>query len=803
MFPNYLKSALRNLTKTKLFSGLNGLGLAIGMAACLLILLYVRFEKSYDRFHPDSDRIYRLRYERTDFQGQAVRFASCCPPAAPLIRERFPEVEAIGRLFRYRAVFAHDEAKFHEERLFYAEPQAFEILKFNFTHGHPAQLKDPGKAFLSQTTARKYFGSENPVGRTLIMNGMTDFQVVGIFQDMPANSHLKADILVSFESIVPLVGKETIANWGDTGFFTYLRLRPHADLGAFRQKLAQLVETEWGADLQQFKLTCELVPQPLLDIHLTSHYMQEYEPNGDREAVNFLLLVALFILIMAWVNYINLSTARSLLRAREVGLRKVVGASRGQLIAQFFVETALLNLGAVAVTIFLVEISLPLFRQLTGLPEGPQLLTQGWFWAAIAVIFLAGVLLSGLYPVLALSSIRPAQALFGKFSRSPRGIRLRKALVSFQFIMALVLITGTIAVFRQISYLQHRDLGFNPEQVLVVNLPRVRDDSFAQKVETFKKVAREHTDIEKSCVVTEVPGRQIIWDAGGIYPAGADESASKNYQILGVDCDFIDVLGFQLLQGRGFSREFPSDDKALLLNETAVRWMGFGPGEPVVGKQVIYWGEIFTIIGVIRNHHQQSPKQAVEPTLFRFLPTGRGLRGQLVLKVASPNLQDTVSRVRRIYEKLFPGNPFDYFFLDDYFNQQYQADLQFGRVFGLFSGLAIFITCLGLLGLTSFMTVQRTKEIGIRKVLGASSARLAGLLVKDFVILILIAFLLALPLTLWTLEHWLGTFAQRMELSSGLFLAPLAIVLLITLATVCAHVLRTATANPVKSLRYE
>ncbi|MCX6640248.1 MAG: ABC transporter permease [bacterium] len=804
MFKNYLVTSLRNLRKTKLFSLINGLGLAIGMAACLLILHYVTFEKSYDRFHPDSDRIYRLRYERTDSQGQAARFASCCPPAAPRIRASFPEVEKIGRLFSYRAVISHNDVKFLEERIYFAEPDVFEILKFKFIKGNPVtELKEPNRAFISQTMARKYFGSEDPIGKIISANRKVDYQVAGIFEDIPANSHLKADFWLSYRNVEILLGPDVTESWGETGFYTYLRLKPHTDMAAFKANLAKLVETDFGEALRYYKLTCELVPQPLADIHLTSHYMQEFEPNSDRDSVNYLLIIALFIIVMAWVNYINLSTARSLTRAKEVGLRKMVGASRGQLILQFFSETILINLIAVIITIILLELSSPIFNQLTGMPAGPHLWTQIWFWMVIAVMFAAGVICSGLYPVLALSSFKPVAVLHGKLGNAVKGINLRKALVIFQFVMAFILVTGTLAVFRQISYMKTQDLGIDIDQTLVLNVPRVRDESFNQKLAVFKEEISNYPDIKKNCIVTEVPGRQLIWDAGGIFRAGADEGESKNYQIMGVDYDFVDVFNLKLAFGRSFSKEFPTDEKALVLNETAVKWLGFPSSEAAVGQQVNYWGELFTVIGVMKNYHQQSLKEDFEPTIFRFMPVGRGSRGVFAMKVAPQNLQETIGRVRQLYEKLFPGNPFDYFFLDDYFNQQYKADERFGKVFGVFSGIAIFITCLGILGLSSFMTVQRTKEIGIRKVLGAGAVRIIALLTRDLFILILLSFMVALPLSVWGIHQWLKTFAVRMELGTELFLMPLLIVLLITFITVGSHVVRAACANPVKSLRYE
>ena len=531
--------------------------------------------------------------------------------------------------------------------------------------------------------------------------------------------------------------------------------------------------------------------------------MQEYESNGSRDSVNFLFIIALFIILMAWVNYINLSTARALDRAKEVGMRKVVGASRKQLIMQFFFETILVNLAAIFIALGLVELFLPLFSQITGTPLTYSIWKAGVFWTALAAMFLAGVFLSGLYPVAVMSSFKPAAVLKGKLGNFAGGINLRKALVVFQFVMSFVLITGTVAVYRQITFMQSQNLGFNMEQTLVVKAPRVRDASFSEKFPTFKETLLANTDINKFCVVTEVPGKQILWDNGGIHKAGEGKGKGKNYQIVGIDYDFVDVFDLKLVQGRNFSKKFPADKDALILNETAVKWMGFADSPSAVGRQVDYWGKIYTIIGVLKDYHQQSLKEAFEPHIFRLMPHGRGGRGLFALKINSRHINETIRRVQQHYDKFFPGNPFDYFFLDDYFNKQYKGDELFGEVFALFSFLAIFITSLGIFGLSSFTAVQRTREIGIRKTLGAPVSRILLLLTKDFLGLIVVAFIIAVPLSFFGINQWLKSFAYRMSVSSWLFLVPLVIVAGITILTVSAHVIKAALANPVDSLKYE
>jgi putative ABC transport system permease protein len=802
----YCKIAIRNIKRTKLFAGINILGLSIGMAMCLLILHYVSFEKSYDRFHPDSERIYRLRYERTSGEGTAVRFASCTPPAAEAIRGVFPEVETIARIFRNQTVVTLKEKdiKFTEDRMYYAEPGFFEMFHLNFLEGDP--LNDIRKAsmmFISRSAAQKYFGRANPIGKTLTVGGNTDFTVAGIFEDIPRNSHLKMDIILSFQDIRSLFGPDVLESWGHTGFFTYIRFKEGADPAAFQEKMPALVEKSCGELMRAYKVLIELKLQKLTDIHLTSHYMQEYEINGSRDSVNFLMAVAIFIVLIAWINYVNLSTARALTRSKEVGLRKVSGASRRHIITQLFFETMLINLIAIFLAVVLVQIFLPAFSQIAGTPLSYTPWEKPLFWASLAVLFLGGIFLSGSYPVAVVSSFQPAEVLKGTLGKSPRGMKLRKALVIFQFIMALVLMTGTFAVSRQILFMKNRDLGFDRDQILVVNAPRLRDESSGKKFDVFKEELLKQSDIQKICVVTEVPGRQIYWDAGAILRAGEDPGKGKNYQIVGVDYDYLDVFQIELLYGRNFSREFPADNKALILNETAVRWMGFESSESAIGQLVDYWGEIFTVIGVLSDFHQQSPKQAFEPHIYRFIPYGLRWTGKFALKINTRNVKETIALVGREYAKFFPNNPYEYFFLDDYFDQQYKSDELFGRVIGIFALLSLFVTGLGIFGMSAFLALQRTKEIGIRKVVGATVSSILRLLAWDFLLLILISLFVAWPLTYWGIQKWLASFAQRMDLDLLLFLLPLIVIVGITALTISSHIIKAARANPVDAIKHE
>ncbi len=805
-FTHYLKISLRHLARTKLFTIINVLGLSIGMATCLLILHYVNFERSYDRFHKDSERIYRLRYERTSEEGTAVRFASCCPPGADAIRGVFPEVETIARIFRNQTVVSLNDrdVKFTEDRMYFAEPGFFQIFHLNFLEGDPLNdIQKANMAFISLSTAEKYFGMENPIGKTLNVGGKTDFTLAGVFDDVPPNSHLKMDIILSYENIRSLFGPDVLESWGHTGFFTYIRFKEGTDPQTFQNKMPDLVEKSCGELMRAYKVLIELKLQKLEDIHLTSHYMQEYEINGSRDSVNFLMIVAVFIVFMAWINYINLSTARVLTRSKEVGLRKVVGASRRHIITQLFFETFIINLIAITLAVVLVQIFLPAFSRIAGTPLIFVIWEQSLFWVSLSALFLGGIFLSGFYPVAAISSFQPAGVLKGSLEKTPKGMKLRKALVVFQFIMALVLLTGTFAVSRQIFFMKNQDLGFDRDHVLVVNAPRIIDEASLKQIDVLKEELLKHSDIQKICVVTEVPGRQIYWDAGAILRAGEDPGKGKNYQIVGVDYDYMDVFQLKLLHGRNFSKEFPSDNMALILNETAVRWMGFESSETAVGQQVDYWGEFYTVIGVFSDFHQQSPKQAFEPHIYRFIPYGLRWIGKFAIKIDAQNVKETIALIGEEYARFFPENPYEYFFLDDYFNQQYKADELFGRVIGIFALLALFVTGLGIFGMSAFLTLQRTKEIGIRKVLGATTSSILRLLAWDFLVLILISLFIAWPLTYWGIQQWLDSYAHRVPVNVLLFLAPLVIIVVIATLTISSHIVKAASADPVDAIKHE
>jgi len=798
----FFKIAIRNILKNKLFSFINILGLAVGITAFLLISLYVKYERSFDTFYKNSESIYRLRYERSSAEGESVKFASCCPPAAIRIRELYPEVEKIARIFRYRATVIFGDRKFYEERMYFAEPQIFEIFHFELITGDPSKgIESANCAFISESYSKKYFGDNNPLGQTISVDKEMSFVITGIFRDIPENSHLNFDILLSWPNLITHYGPDIEYSWGDTGFFTYFILRPGASPLEFEEKLKSLVEMDFGEALKYYKLTLDLKVQPLTEIHLKSNYMQELEVNGNNDTVIFLSIIAFFILIIAWVNYINITTARSLTRATEVGLSKVAGATRQQLIGQFFIETFLINLAAFLSSLILLVLLLPVFYNLTGISSDFNLWEKGWFLITILTLFISSVFLSGIYPVFVLTSFKTSYVLKGKYVHSKSGIFIRKALVVFQLLIAICLITCTLFVFKQVKFLQNQEKGISIENILAVRAPRVRDASFGSKLIAFKDELNKNQIITKLSVGTEVPGRQILWDAGGIFRVGSDQS--KNYQIVGIDYDYLDLLGAKIIAGRNFDRSFSSDSSSLILNEKATKWMGFGSAEEAVNQMVNYWGDIYTIIGVVKDYCQQSPKEAFEPHIFRFMPQGRDVRGYFMVKILPGTESNALELVESKYSEFFPDNPFDYLFLEDYYEQQYKNEKLLGTVFGAFALLAIIVTCLGIFGLTSYMMLQKTKEISIRRVQGSNISGIILLFSREFIRIGSIAFIIAAPICYYWLMEWLKTFNVKMEISFWNFIIPFAITLFLTLVTIGFIVKKTASISPADNLRSE
>lgn len=800
MIKNYLTSILRYISRNKGFTFINVLGLAIGMMACMLITQYVLHEFSYDDFHEKKARIFRMQQDRYENGVLATRWAAGCAGIGPDMKANFPEVESYVRLRGINATLSTADVYFKEENIYFSSEDFFKVFSVKLLAGEDSSaLKDPFKIVLSQSLAKKYFGSEDPIGKILKNNGKEEYQVTGVFEDLPANSHMKINALVSFITLTKL-WNDPVVSWSWDGFLTYVLLNEKTNVKDVEAKIPALAEKQAGEEMKRFNSGIKFKMQPITDIHLDSNFIMEFKPNGNRQSTYFLSIVAILILVIAWINYINLSTAKSIERAREVGVRKVMGGFRSQLIQQFLFESVLLNVVAVIISIVLVVLLTPSFSDLTGRQLDYLLFKQNMFWIWIGILIVGGALLSGLYPAFVLSGYRPVDVLKGRFKNTNAGVGFRKGMVVVQFICSITLIVGTFTVYRQIRFMQDQALGVNIDQTLILQSPNVVDSTYEQKFQVFKQQIEQYPEVVAVTASTEVPGRQPGWNAGGIRRLSQAETEAKQYRIIMMDHDFIPLYGMKVISGRGFSGETANEKDNVLLNESAYRLMGFKKAEDALNDQIFFWGDTFRIVGVVKDYHQESLKKAYEPLIFRYNAAPGGLYS---IKFNPGNIRQSLVNFEEKWKAMFPGNPFIHYFLDDHYNQQYQADQQFGKVFGIFSSLAIFIACLGLFGLSSLTAIQRTKEIGVRKVLGATVPSILALVSKDYLLLMLGAIALAIPLAWWIMDVWLSEFAYRIPLAWWIFAIPSLVVITIALFTVSIHTLKAARTNPAKSLRYE
>ena len=807
MIKNYLKTAWRNIVRQKAYAGINIAGLAIGIAACLLILQYVSFELSYEDFQVNKDRIYRVRQDRYDNGKLSTQWVSGAFAVGNSFKDAIPEIEDYVKVVpRGPVVTEVNNQPIQLDRMFYASSSFFNIFTYPLIAGDKATaLKEPFTAAISETSARKIFGNTDVIGKTLLLNRRTNYKITAVYKDMPVNTQLKPDILLSYITFVKRTtdstGKGPETAWQWDGCLTYLLLKKGADPSAVEKKFAPVVDRLAGDDLKKFNAKAIYFLQPLTGIHLYSHYMTEPEINGDGKTVYLLLGIAFFIAIIAWVNYINLATARAISRAKEVGIRKTVGSQRSQLVLQFLSESALLNAMALVLAIIIVVIAIPGFNKLSGQHLSFSLFSEINFWLGLAGLFVVGVFFSGLYPAFVLSGFRPIDVLKGKMTATSKGSLLRKGLVVFQFTASLFLLIGTLAVYRQVQFMRKQSLGIDIDQTLVVKPPIVVTDStYLQNMSALKESLNQQTGIRGITVSSSIPGETVDWNAGGIRLVGTDESTQKQYRVIGVDYEYMKQYQMKLIAGRYFSRDFGTDDSAVIFNRRGFEQLGLDKPEDAIGKRIEFWGSRYTIVGIAENFHQQSLREAFEPLIIRLIPE---VRGYMSIKTPASKAGQTVETVKSTWAKFFPGNTFEYFFLDDHFDQQYKADKRFGQVFGLFTMLAILVACLGLLGLASFTTIQRTKEIGIRKVLGASVVRILKLLFQEFALLLVIAFIVAVPLAWLTIKSWLQGYAFRINIHWSYFLIPFVAIMVIALLTVSFQSVKAALANPVKSLRTE
>ncbi|RYY36418.1 MAG: FtsX-like permease family protein [Sphingobacteriaceae bacterium] len=799
MIKNYLLIAFRNIRKNTAFSFINIMGLAIGMAACLLIIQYVVFELSYDDFHTKKERIYRVNQDRYEQGKLATQWAAGTFAAGNFFKNTFPEVEDFVKVIGQNPVLAsYRDKRIKAEKVYVASKSFFKIFSYNLKYGDAATaLVEPNTIVLSDNTAKRIFGNINPLGKMLKLDEDRLVKVTGVANDAPDNSHFKFDILGSYATMLKDVGDYDIDNaWFNDGCLTYLLLKPGTDAKALERKFIPEIAKIYTD--KNFGAVYTLMP--LTDIHLYSHRMMEAEPNGDGNSVYLLLGIAVFVIIIAWINYINLATARGISRAREVGVRKTLGSAKGQLIAQFMLEAGVLNGLAILLAVIIIALFLPAFSSISGQNINLTLLLNPLFWVAVITLFVVGTFFSGFYPAMVLSGFKPVAVLKGKLTSTPKGIILRQGMVVFQFAASIFLLIGALTVYRQIQYMQQQKLGVDINQTLIIKAPLAKVDSFYRSMSTFKQESLKQPGVKSITVSTSIPGEQVKWNAGGIKLVGANDKDAKQYRVIGADEDYLEAYGHKMIAGRRFSKQYTNENQNVVLNKSASKLMGFNNPADAVNKRIEFWGDIYTIIGVTDDFHQQSLKEAFDPQIFRCIPD---VRGNVSVKVNQAQLTQSIATLKQNWKEFFPAESFEYFFLDDHFNKQYQADQRFGQVFGLFTIIAIFVACLGLFGLVSFTIVQRTKEIGIRKVLGASVKSILQLLYKDFAMLILVAFIISAPLGWYAINQWLQGYAFRINISWLLFAVPFIVVAVIAMVTISFLTVKAAFMNPVKSLKVE
>lgn len=820
MFKNYLKIAFRNLLKNKVYSLINIFGLAIGMAACFFIFQYIRFELSYDQFHQHKSQLYRVPITPTSGFSPGSRAANH-PAVGPAMKAEFPEVIAQTRVVSTN-IFAKsiilsskDERggvkKFNEERVFSVDPSFLTMFSFPFVEGNPATaLNEPENVLISETVARKYFGTTNALNKTLSFNERP-FKVTGVFRDVPENSHIKFNVLFNINMGETNFG---YTEWGWPEFYNYVQLAPGTDPGKVNAKFPAFLEKYLSAKMKEFNFTAKFHLQPLSEIHLQSGYGMELEVGGSHETIYFLSILGVLIIVIAWINYINLSTAKSMERAREVGLRKVVGATRIQLTAQFIFESLIINFIALLVAALIVIACTPFFDDFIGKHIGEAffnsgLLQQWSFWGIFFAVFIAGALQVGAYPAFILSSFKPIVVLKGKFLAAKGGVSLRKALVAFQFVLSIILIAGTITIYSQLSYMRNQDLGYNKEQILVVKSSPTYDSTYNAKVEFFKAELKKHPAIAGVAPSTDIPGKRIFAN-NSVWKANQDKSKNSFTRLLEIDKDFVPTYKMKLVAGSNLPSDeltnvFESKRTKVLVNEALVSLLGFSNNEAALHKEVFFaswFGDIkCEIVGVVKNYHQRSLKVKYDPILFYH--NNRSDWQYFSININTKDLSENLAYVAAQYNRAFPGDVFDSFFLDEYFNRQYQADQQFGNIFGLFTLLAIIVACLGLIGLSTYAIKLRTKEIGIRRVLGSTTYAIVYLFSKDFILLVGIAACIAIPVIYVAANEWLSGFAFRINLSWFIFVVPPLLLLLISLLTIGWQSFKAALSNPVNSLRNE
>lgn len=810
MLRNYLTIAIRNIRKQKGYSFINISGLAIGMAGCILIALFVFDELSFDKYHEKAGQIYRVGPQ----YGLSIddRGAYTAPPMAAALKNEFPEIEQVARFspWQRNRLVSYKDKQFLEMGLMWADSSIFDVFTIPFIEGNPTTaLTQPYSLVFSKSTVLKYFGNENPIGKFISVDGNEDlFQITGIVEDCPANTHFQYDIIGSMET---LNFSRTTDSWGSHCYFTYIVLQDNVSPSALEAKLPGFVKKYYGPYFfkEKGKTLMEYFSsengyygfwlQPLTDIYLNADIRTETSIRSDSKYIYIFSVIAMFILLIACINFMNLSTAKFSNRSKEVVVRKVLGSNRNQLIQQFVGESVLFSFIAMVIAVFLVYLFLPLFNNFSDKQIIFNIFSNYYIIPLLFGFAIMVGVLAGSYPAFFLSSLRPIRIFKGYADKKKSGnISTRRGLVIFQFVLSIIILSGTFIVYKQLDFMQNKELGFDKERVVVIH----RAYSLGQKQNVFKKDLLQHSEIQCISSTDALPGRHF--EPNGHLLEGQASTEGKLIYTMYSDDNYAKLLGLNLVEGRFFSNKFPSDSNAVIINEAAVKKLGltnpigkrfhkkFGNAKP---------GDFVNIIGVIKNINFHSLHHKIEPMLIRSLSGANG--SYTSIRIAPGNIKETINFIEQKWNELTAGQPFVLTFLDDDLNIQYKAETKTGQIVSIFAILAIFIACLGMFGLISFTTEQRTKEIGIRKTLGANVSSIIYLLTKEIFVLVSIAIIVSFPVAFYLMRHWLENFAYRIVLSPLTFISTAIMILLISLLTVSYQAIKAARSNPINALRYE
>jgi putative ABC transport system permease protein len=810
MIKNYFKIAWRNLMKYKFISFINLFGLTVGLTCCLLITTYIINELSYDKYNKNAENIYRVTRSFNNKDGVvSLNLSTVSPPFGYYFPTDFPEIQKMTRLLNAGTTpLKYKEKLLNEPDVYFADENLFNVFTLKVLEGNPqTALKDPFSIMMSEDVAKKYFGNEDPMNKVLRANNLFDVKVTGIYKGFPANSHMHPGVLVSFNTLKDsaVYGEENLrTNWGNNSFFTFLVLPNHYDpkklLAKFPAFLDKHMSKEYGGK-QASKFT-SLGLQKLTDIHLHSHTDYEAEPNGDINRVYVFSIIAFFILLIACINYMNLSTARSALRAKEIGIRKVIGARKKELIFQFLSESVLISWAAIIIAFVLLYFTLPWLNKISGQELSINILKK---WQVLIPLFFAPFavgILSGIYPALFMSSFQPVKTLKGLFKVGGSNISFRKVLVVAQFTISIVLIITTIIVFQQLRYMQQTSLGYDKEHL--ITLPYY--NSVNTQYEAFRNDLLQNPGIKEVARSSRIPTGRLL-DANGASALVGDsmQPVTADIKYVAADYDFIPAYGIHIVAGRNFSRAYAMDTSNFILNESAIKAIGWKSPQDAVGRDFAYGGRKGHVVGVIEDFHFESLRQKIVPIVLENPPVSPNDSrfNSLSIKLSGNNISGALATVEKTWRKYLPDIPYQYTFLDEKFDKLYEAEQRQGTIFTVFACIAIFIACLGLFGLSAFEITQRIKEIGVRKVLGANVSSIVALLSKDFLKLIIIASIIAFIIAWYAMTRWLQNFAYRINIHWWVFVLSAILALIVALFTVSFQAIKAAVANPVKSLRTE